>query len=394
LFNGDVLKNLKADDPVFITEGEIDAISLSGFGYNVIGATGGAGTISPSWIKQLERVKKIHLVYDSDEPGQKGAKEIARRLGIEHCFNIVLDAKDANEWLINGGTKETFREVVQNAKRFEVDNICTIETAFHDLIREHEKKQDATCLSPQWPSVKRLTGDFQGGDLVVLSAKEKTGKSTFALNLAYQWVSQGHPVLFYCLEMRPARLLRKFFQIALLKTNEELTPEVLLKGYDQIYGRPIYWGYNYKKVTADVVFDTIRVAWKRYGVEAVVFDNLHYLARDIAHQTQEVGLISRTFKLLAEELEIPIVLIAQPRKIERNGIMGIEDLKDSSSIGADADQVIILYREKTKATEGAQSSFKPETLVRVDASRYHPGGETLLHFDGARGIFTEIYKER
>jgi replicative DNA helicase len=74
--------------------------------------------------------------------------------------------------------------------------------------------------------------------------------------------------------------------------------------------------------------------------------------------------------------------------------MGIEDLKDSSSIGADADQVIILYREKTKATEGAQSSFKPETLVRVDASRYHPGGETLLHFDGARGIFTEIYKER
>ena len=94
-------------------------------------------------------------------------------------------------------------------------------------------------------------------------------------------------------------------------------------------------------------------------------------------------------RLLAEELEIPIILIAQPRKIERNGIMGIEDLKDSASIGADADQVIILYREKTKAHEGGQS-FKPETLVRVDASRYHPGGETILVFDGSTGCFAEM----
>jgi 5S rRNA maturation endonuclease (ribonuclease M5) len=105
LLNGDILKNLKADDPIFIAEGEIDAISLSGFGYNVVGVTAGAGTISPSWIKQLERVKKIYLVYDNDEPGQKGSKEIARRLGIERCFNIVLDQKDANQWLTKGAQK-------------------------------------------------------------------------------------------------------------------------------------------------------------------------------------------------------------------------------------------------------------------------------------------------
>jgi replicative DNA helicase len=164
-----------------------------------------------------------------------------------------------------------------------------------------------------------LTGAFEPGDLIVISAKEKTGKSTFALNMAYQWAKQGHPVLFYCLEMRPSRLLRKLIQIALRKTNEELTPAVLLNGYNQISECPIYWGYNYKKVSADIIFDTIRLAFRSYGIEAVVFDNLHYLARDITHQTQEIGLISRSFKLLAEELEILIVLIAQPRKLNVTG---------------------------------------------------------------------------
>lgn len=394
LFNGDILKGLKPDNPVFITEGEIDCMSLSDLGVNAVGITGGAGTIIPAWIKQLEHFEKIYLVYDSDEPGQKGAREIARRLGMERCFNIVLPDNDVNQWVMKGGTKEAFQTLVQSARLFEIENVCTTETAFRELIKEFDRKRDATALEPHWPSVNRLTGAFESGDLIVVSAKEKTGKTTWCLNLAYHWAKQGHAILFYCLEMRPTRLLRKLIQVALSRSSDELNPHALLNGYGQVSEYPIYWGYNYRKVAAEVVFETVRQAWKRYGVEVVIFDNLHYLARDIAHQAQEVGYISRSFKLLAEELEIPIVLIAQPRKIDRSAIMGIEDLKDSSSIGADADQVIILYREKTKANEGGQSSFKAETLVRVDASRYHPGGETLLHFDGERGVFSEVERRR
>jgi len=177
-----------------------------------------------------------------------------------------------------------------------------------------------------------------------------------------------------------------------LRTAEEdMNPSLLVSGYQKMAGWPLYLGYNYKKCSADLIFDTIRLAWKRYGIEAVVFDNLHYLSRDIQHQTQEIGLITRTFKMLAEELEMPVFLIAQPRKIERDAIMGIEDLKDSSSIGADADQVIVLWRKKTKANEGAQESFESNMLVRVDASRYKSGGETVLHFEGSTGEIREIY---
>ena len=63
---------------------------------------------------------------------------------------------------------------------------------------------------------------------------------------------------------------------------------------------------------------------------------------------------------------------------------------DTVAFGADADQVIVLWREKTTAKEGAQEAFKPKMLVRVDASRYKAGGETMLYFHGATGEIREL----
>jgi twinkle protein len=98
LFNGDAIE--KHPNEIFITEGEIDALTLWDQGIkNVIGTTTGAGAFDPLWIDQLQAVKKIILCYDPDEAGQKGAREAARRLGYDRCFNVVLpDGQDVNEY--------------------------------------------------------------------------------------------------------------------------------------------------------------------------------------------------------------------------------------------------------------------------------------------------------
>ncbi len=74
------------------------------------------------------------------------------------------------------------------------------------------------------------------------------------------------------------------------------------------------------------------------------------------------------------------------------------DLKDSSSIFSDCDHLIILHRRRLTNTraqveDGAplqEQAFSPQTLVRVEASRYNPGGEALLYFHGEYSRFDEI----
>ena len=75
----------------------------------------------------------------------------------------------------------------------------------------------------------------------------------------------------------------------------------------------------------------------------------------------------------------------------------LQDLKDSSSIGADADQIITLHRKRIKSAmedelmhEELEMTLEPETLIRVEASRYSPGGDTVLYFDVAKSTFKRI----
>ena len=110
---------------------------------------------------------------------------------------------------------------------------------------------------------------------------------------------------------------------------------------------------------------------------------------------QEIGLAVQAFKFLAEELEIPVILIAQPRKIQADSIMTSADLKDSSSIFSDCDHLIILHRARmtSNGKEGAAlqvEAYDPATLVRIEASRYNAGGECLLYYHGAYSRFDDM----
>jgi len=269
-----------------------------------------------------------------------------------------------------------------------------MEQVHESLIRSSEKKEESR-VKPKWRSVERLTGPYEPGDLIIVTAAPKTGKTTWILNDCLGWAKNQIPTLMYCLEMRPERLLRKCYQIEMQSTEDGLTGPAMKSAWRELAGIPLCFGYNYRKCNMDIVFDTIRRGVRRFGFEVVVFDNLHFLARSITNQVQELGIISKGFKMLAEELKIPIVLIVHPKKMEDEScVSGANDLKGSSDMAADADLIVVLWRKKikTKADKLAEASFEPETLVRVDASRFRPGGETVLYFVGETGTFTEIQR--
>jgi hypothetical protein len=405
LFNDDALEGA---EEVFLCEGEIDTLTLWQEGIrNAVGVTCGSGTFLPEWVDQLQGAKKIFLVFDADEPGQKGAREAGRRLGFNRCFNVVLpDGQDVNEFFQDHDIFE-FQALVNGARQFDVSGIISIEQGFEKFRAEIEKPEMATGLLTPWPSVnRRIRTGFQPGELIVLSAPPKIGKSTWALQICTHNALQEVPSLFFCLEMRPMKVIRKIIECHTQTPSEEIRPEEIGCTESDFSGNPLYLGYCYQKPDLNWVMETIKAAVQRYGLKMVVFDHLHFLCRSITNQTQEISLTVQAFKFLAEEMEIPIILIAQPRKIEPDKkssaypIMTAMDLKDSISIYSDCDHLIILHRQR-KASMGKEvkegmethdQAFEPVTLVRVEASRYNAGGEALLYYHGEYSRFDEIEK--
>ncbi|MGV8057877.1 MAG: DnaB-like helicase C-terminal domain-containing protein [Smithellaceae bacterium] len=398
LFNADALEIYK--DQIFITEGEIDALTLWNHGIkNVVGVTTGAGSFDPAWIDALKAIKKIILCYDPDEPGQKGAKEAARRLGYDRCFNVVLpDGKDINEYFQAGADiYNDFQTLVNEARQFDIAGVMSFDNGLIKFKEDLQRPGQSSGLKTGWPSLDRIikTG-FMPGELIVLSAPPKIGKSTLALQIVSYNSLLDIPELFFCLEMRPMKTIQKITQ-SHIKSEEVGMMEIEQTRID-FKGKPLYLGYCFQKPTLESIIETIKAAIRRYGLRLVVFDHLHFLCRSINNQVQEVGLAVQAFKFLAEELETPVILIAQPRKLQADSIMTAMDLKDSSSIYSDCDHLILLHRARKVTTardlqDGAPlqtESFDPMTLVRVEASRYNSGGETVLYYHGEYSRFDEM----
>ncbi|MEI8172706.1 MAG: DnaB-like helicase C-terminal domain-containing protein [Deltaproteobacteria bacterium] len=394
LFNSDAIE--KHPDEIFITEGEIDALTLCDQGIkNAVGTTTGAGSFDPSWIDQLQAIKKIILCYDPDEAGQKGAREAARRLGYDRCFNVALpDGQDVNEYFQAGHDVFEFQTLVKEARQFDVAGIMTFTDGLKKYREEAQRPDQTTGIRTGWTDVDRIikTG-FMPGEMIVLSAPPKIGKSTFALQIITYNALQDIPALFFCLEMRPMKIIQKIMQCH--NTSEEIGIAEIERARIDFKQKPLYLGYCNQKPTIDGIIETLKAAIRRYGLKLLCFDHLHFLCRSINNQVQEIGLAVQSFKFLAEELEIPIILIAQPRKIQADSIMTAMDLKDSSSIFSDCDHLIILHRAR-RASNGKKGAtlqteaYDPVTMVRIEASRYNGGGECLLYYHGEYSRFDEM----
>lgn len=391
LFNGNCLKG---QTEAFVCEGELDAITLIQAGNeNTVSGSTGAGSFDPAWIDQLKHLKRIYLVYDADTKGQEGARALARRLGFNRCFNVQLpEGMDVNEYFQAGHDVFQFQALVNQARPFDLPGVVSVETGIDLLRRELQAGKADTGIMTPWPNVNALIRGFKPGDLIILTAPPKIGKTSFALDICRHQALAGLPALVFCLEMRPERLAKKLIQAHYRK--ELLTLEDLQRADNELVGLPLYFGHSFKKQALGDVLGLIKEAVQRYDLGFVVFDNLHFLIRSVSNVNEELGQAVQGFKLLAEEMEIPIMAIAQPRKRDvggRDEVMGAEDIKYSNAVHADCDQMIILHRKRiaSRAAEinsgtftAKTESLDPFTLVRVEAHRYGPGGETLLYFHG------------
>ena len=393
----------------FIVEGETDTItaaSLLGL-ENVFGNTVGARGFKPEWGDFLSQFEKVYLVYDPDKPGQEGAKKMALRIGINRCYNIVLPVEDGQElkecdltnWVKRGHTIKDFEKLMEKADQFDVDDVRPLRSILDELLVEVQEGQtlESTGLITPWPKLNNCIGSFQPGDLIIVSGQAKIGKTTLALNMLVDYAKNFVPSMLYCLEMRPKRMVQKVISNLRMVDRRGITEDDILHVAARYASMPFYFAWS-NRPSVEFAIETIREAVNRYGIEVVCFDHLHFLVREIDNVPARIGSAVRDFKMLAEELRIPVILICQPRKVGgKNGKMTFDDLRDSAAIGQDADTIIIVHRDRLPDSEDRDDEspiFSDEAEIIVDATRYNPGGVVKLFFDGALSKFFLDKKDR
>lgn len=411
LYNGEVIKNAMPE--LLFVEGESDALSCLSNGISYVVGIPGANVKKATWIERVVNAapKKIYLLYDNDKVGQKAAKEMANRIGIELCLNICLppfktaddkDGKDINEWFRAGNTD--FEALKLQARPFDVDGVTNVNDALDEMIYELEERGtlEPTLRTP-WRSFDAKLGGAEYGDLVGVIAEGKVGKTTFCLNWLDYYVSQNISCMMYCLEMPSKRLARKWCSY-ITQTDDtpgrsQLTKETILLAKKRALDREADLLLAYTSgANKELVFDTIRQAVRLYGIKVLCFDNLQLLCRSLDHSVQEISNLTKQFKDLAMELGILILLVIQPNRVREGEIVSARNANGSSAIEKDVDSMIALHRKRIGAIKDAdffgymdtESTFEPQLLVNVDLNRYGPGGRTTLLLEGGTSTVREF----
>lgn len=205
-----------------------------------------------------------------------------------------------------------------------------------------------------------LTSGLQKGDLIIVAARPSVGKSTFAMNIAeYAATTAGKRVAVFSLEMSREQLTTRMLcsqaKVDMQKVNSgETTEEDLLVLSDALLtlsDSKMYIDDSGNLSVADVR-SRCRRQKTRYGLDLVVVDylGLLQLTSKRGSLVADIAEATRALKILAKELEVPIMLLCQlsrgSESRKENGYRPIlADLRDSGAIEQDADLVLLLYRK-------------------------------------------------
>lgn len=361
---------------VAITEGEIDAMSLHQCGIPALSVNAGAGNhqwIENDW-QRLERFSEILVFFDNDEAGNKGAKELIHRLGMDRCKRVVLPVKDANEWLMQGAESGDFHTAILESKpqdpeelRQASDFMGRVKAMFYPT---HEDSSD-----PYLRLDKNLDWfEFRGGELSVWTGYNGHGKSLLLSQVILGLMAQGERVVVFSGEMTPERQIKRMVKQAtgLDRPTTEFIDAVGAWMTDKL------WIFNVVgSSTIDRLLQVFLYANKRYGNRHFVIDSL--MMTDIPEDGP--GAMTAQKEAMRKLCDFVrrngchLHLVAHPRKgRDENGAPGKMDVAGSSKITDAADNVFTVWsarRDESVVVDGDEPDAKLELQKQRNGEVQH-----------------------
>jgi len=247
-------------------------------------------------------------------------------------------------------------------------------------------------------SIDNILGGQIGGDLIILGARSSMGKTSMVMSSIIKSAELGYRPLLFSLEMNKQRLVERMVSIISgvdlskigLGTLSKDEIEPVKDAFKVLRDLPIFIDTNFI-ISPDYISSTIRRFKNQKGITNVWVDYLQLLAERDNNMTHELGRITRSSKLLAEQLDIPIGLVVQlNRGVEQRDDKRpvLSDIRQAGTIEDDADQVMFLYRDDYYYQDTKNKGIV-EYIIRKNRSG--PIGTIRLKFDATRA---EVKDER
>ena len=326
----------------------------------------------------------------------------ARRRGLITAaanFNALArdSEKDANQ-IIELAEIQLFNVSEQHVQQNIIHLKDILVESFERLKYLHENKGELRGIPSGFKDLDNFLAGFQKSDLFILAARPGMGKTGFALNLAYNIAYNHEPerqrtALYFSLEMSQDQLVDRLLSMHTginnwnLRTGHLKDSEFakIAEAQQGLSRADLFIDDTPGLNISELRTKTRRLNYKQ-KVDIIVVDYLQ-LMRGLQNnagdnRVQEISEISRGLKLLAKELNIPVIALSQlSRQTEtREGRQpALADLRDSGSIEQDADIVAFLYRDEYYHPEN--ETKKGILEIQIKKHRNGPVGKVELYFN-------------
>lgn len=304
------------------------------------------------------------------------------------------DAKlndELNELLFSGTGKTTYADALEQVeKRVE--------------LLSSQKEGEFTGVTTGFPKLNKFTGGWQPSDLVIVAARPAMGKTAFILKNLVDCGLRGIPAGMFSLEMSVQQLAARTVSI---NSNFHLT-QLIRDGFEKneyfvTLKNVVTPMKDFKFLIDDTANQDIREIiskariWKRkHGIQILFIDYIQ-LATDKTkgnNREQEIASISRGLKMLAKELNIPVIALSQlSRQVEQrpNKRPKLSDLRESGAIEQDADIVSFLYRPEYYDEDVPEEILAKGGNSEYSIAKYRAGSlATLpLWFQGDKAKYSD-----
>lgn len=364
---------------LIITEGEIDALTVSQYVFQnkfpVVSIPMGVQSAKKHIANNIEWIEKFDQVifcFDSDDVGKQAAIDCAELLTPNKAKICTLSAKDANEMVLQGKSKELL-DTVYDARIYRPDGLVDGMDTWELLIEEDNQE----VFPYPFEGLNNKTDGIRTSEIVTITAGSGIGKSQVCREIAYNLIKQNKKVAYIALEETVKRSVQGLVSlymnipIHLKEVKANINKEKLQEAWEYVASKT-YFNDGWGSTDAETIMGRIKWLNKSLGYNHIILDHISIMisGSNEGDERRMLDNLMTNFRKLTQELNISLIIVCHLKRLEGNkdhvdGVRtSLGHLRGSAAIAQLSDMVIGCERNQ-------QDEENPHVMtVRILKNRY------------------------